>query len=32
MAERVQDVMRQEGHTMSELIRESLRNYIEERE
>ena len=32
MAEQVQDVMREEGRTMSELIRESLRLYIEERE
>ena len=32
MAEQVQNVMRQEGRTMSELIREALRNYIEERE
>ena len=32
MAERVQDVMREEGRTMSELIREALRNYMEERE
>ena len=32
MAEQVQDVMRDEGRTMSELIRESLRNYMEERE
>ena len=32
MAEQVQEVMRQEGRTMSELIREALRNYIEERE
>ena len=30
MAEQVQEVMRQEGRTMSELIREALRNYIEE--
>ena len=32
MAEQVQDVMRDEGRTMSELIREALRNYMEERE
>ena len=32
MAERVQNVMREEGRTMSELIREALRNYMEERE
>ena len=32
MADRVQDVMRDEGRTMSELIREALRNYMEERE
>ena len=32
MAERVQDVMHEEGRTMSELIREALRNYMEERE
>ena len=32
MAEQVQDVMREEGRTMSELIRESLRNYMGERE
>ena len=32
MAEQVQEVMREEGRTMSELIREALRNYIEERE
>ncbi len=32
MAERVQDVMREEGRTMSELVREALRNYMEERE
>ena len=32
MAEEVQDVMREEGRTMSELIREALRNYMEERE
>ena len=30
MAEQVQDVMRDEGRTMSELIREALRNYMEE--
>ena len=32
MAEQVQGVMREEGRTMSELIREALRNYMEERE
>ena len=32
MAEQVQDVMREEGRTMSELIREALRNYMDERE
>ena len=32
MAEQVQDVMRDEGRTMSELIREALRNYMDERE
>ena len=32
MAEQAQDVMREEGRTMSELIREALRNYMEERE
>lgn len=32
MAEQVQEVMRKEGRTMSELIREALRNYMEERE
>ena len=32
MAEEVQQVMREEGRTMSELIRESLRKYMEERE
>ena len=32
MAEQVQDVMREEGRTMSELIREALRNYMEDRE
>ena len=30
MAEQVQDVVRGEGRTMSELIREALRNYMEE--
>ena len=29
MAEQMQDVMREEGRTMSELIREALRNYME---
>ncbi len=32
MAEQVQSVMREEGRTMSELIREALRNYMEERQ
>ena len=32
MAERVKQVMRDEGRTMSELVREALRNYMEERE
>ena len=32
MAEQVQAVMKEEGRTMSELIREALRNYMEERE
>ena len=32
MAEQVQDVMRDEGRTMSQLIREALRKYMEERE
>ncbi len=32
MAEQVQQVMKVEGRTMSELIREALRNYMEERE
>ena len=32
MARQVQDVMREEGRTMSEMIREALRNYMEERE
>ena len=32
MAQQVQEVMREEGRTMSELIREALRNYMEERE
>ena len=32
MAQQVQDVMREERRTMSELIREALRNYMEERE
>ena len=31
MAQQVQDVMREEGRTMSELIREALRKYMEER-
>ena len=32
MVEQVQDVMREECRTMSELIREALRNHMEERE
>ena len=32
MAEQVQQVMKEEGRTMSELIREALRNYMEERD
>ena len=32
MAEQVQEVMREEGRRMSELIREALRDYMEERE
>ena len=32
MAEKVQRVMREEGRTMSELVREALRSYMEERE
>ena len=32
MAGQVQGVMREEGRTMSELVREALRNYMEERE
>ena len=32
MAEQVQDVMREEGRTMSELIREALRLYMDDRE
>ena len=32
MAEQVQAVMREEDRTMSELIREALRNYMEERQ
>ena len=32
MTEEVQRVMREEGRTISELIRQALRNYIEERE
>ena len=32
MAEQVQDVMHEESRTMSELIREALRNYMEERD
>ena len=32
MAEQVRQVMEQEGRTMSELIREALRTYIQERE
>ena len=32
MAEQVQQVMKEEGRTMSELIREALKNYMQERE
>ena len=32
MAEEVQGIMREESRTMSELIREALRNYMDERE
>ena len=32
MAEQVRTVMREEGRTMSELLREALRLYMEERE
>ncbi len=32
MAEQVKSVMHEERRTMSELIREALRNYMEERE
>ena len=32
MAREVNDVMREEGRTMSELIREALRSYMQERE
>ena len=32
MAQQVQAVMKEESRTMSELIREALRNYMEERE
>ncbi len=32
MAEQVQEVMREEGRTMSEFIREALWNYMKERE
>ncbi len=32
MAEQVQRVMREEGRNMSELVREALRLYMEERE
>ena len=32
MAEQVQHVMREEGRTMSELLREALRLYMEQRE
>ena len=32
MAEQVKSVMQEERRTMSELIREALRNYMEERE
>ena len=32
MAEQVRQVMKEEGRTMSELVREALRQYMEERE
>ena len=32
MAEQVRHLMQEEGRTMSELIREALRNYMEERD
>ena len=32
MAQQVQRVMKEEGRTMSELIREALKKYMEERE
>ena len=32
MASKVEEVMREEGRTKSELLREALRRYIEERE
>ena len=32
MAEQAQDLMREECRTISELIREALRNYMKERE
>ena len=32
MAEQVREVMREEGRTMSELLREALRIYMEQRE
>ena len=32
LAEQVREVMLEEGRTMSELVREALRNYMEERE
>ena len=32
MADRVEEIMKQEGRTRSELLREALRRYIEERE
>ena len=32
LAEQVKNVVREEGRTMSELVREALRNYMEERE
>ena len=32
MAERVVEMMKEEGRTMSELVREALRTYMEERE
>ena len=32
LAEQVQQVLKEEGRTMSELIREALRNYMDDRE